>query len=192
MTARSTKHEAPAYKKGGASLTKKQERRERGELAEMIRNARMAQGWSLEDLSRRTRISRSYLGDLESGRKGSNLSDFTVDALAKVLGISLALRERVAKQQTESRMYGEHYRILRSNVRAQKLAKQLQRIRSNVEAARGALMSGNDASKMLQDIVTAVETIDDTLAYRKKPPVSVRPIEDSGDDEKYFDFGKSG
>lgn len=191
MSARATKHEAPAHRKGGASLTKKEERKERGLLADMIRNARKEKGWSLDDLSRRTQLSRGYLGDLEAGRKGSNMSDFTLNALGRVLGISLSMREHVANVQTDQRKYGEHYRVLRSSVRAHRVAKQLQRIRTNVDAARGALSAGNDASKMLQDIVTAVETIDDTLAYRKKPPVSVRPIEDSGDDDKYFEFGKT-
>lgn len=202
MTARATKHEAPANRKGGASLTKKEERRERGALAELIRKHRKDKGWSLDDLSRKTRLSRGYLGDLEAGRKGSNLSEHTLDVLAKALGFTRNTQNEVVNSQTEnvstngksiaSRKYGEHYRILRSNVRAHKVAKQLARIRTAVEAARSALLQGDDASKMLQDIVTAAESIDDTLAYRKKPPVCVRPIEDSGDDEKYFEFGRSG
>lgn len=176
------------------TLVQKEDKRARGKLANILRAARKEKKMSIDDVARQAHISRSYLGDLEAGRKGSNMSMFTANRLARVLELSphvLCVREDVKSSQTDMRMYGEHYRSLRSNVRAHQVAVLLHRIRTDVAAVRAANMQGKDASNMLQDIETAVEAIDDALAYRKHAPVKVRPADETGDDDKFFEFGKS-
>lgn len=50
----------------------------------VIRRERVKAGWSQEELSRRAGVHRTYVGDLENGRKSPTLD--VLEALAKAFG----------------------------------------------------------------------------------------------------------
>jgi transcriptional regulator with XRE-family HTH domain len=50
----------------------------------VIRDARLATGWTQEQLAQRAAVHRTYIGDLEHGRKSPTLD--VVDAIAGALG----------------------------------------------------------------------------------------------------------
>lgn len=170
--------------------------RTNGELAKFLKERRAARKLSLTDLADITELSRSYLGELETGRKGYKLPMETVAKLAEALDVSptVIASKMGAVIDIDARQYGEHYKVLRSALRAARVAKLLEAITSTCKRAREALVDGRDPSKLLQDIEKTVKAVDRTLAYRGKPPVSVRPVADSLDDEKFqdFDLSKSG
>lgn len=176
------------------SLEKRRSKRHNGELGALIKARRHEKGYSLSELSDMTGLSRSYIGEIETGKKGFNLPMHTVAMLAQALDLAPSTISSKMEVHTaiDARKYGEHYRVLRSNVRAGRIAQLLGRLKADIEHAKSALMLGKDASKYLQDIERTVNAVDNTLAYRGKPPVSVTPAADKGDDEKFLDLGKLG
>lgn len=54
-------------------------------FGKVTREARLASNWTQEDLAERARVHRTYIGDLENGRKSPTLD--VVEALAEALGL---------------------------------------------------------------------------------------------------------
>lgn len=52
-------------------------------FGEVVRAARLAKAWSQEDLAHRAGVHRTYIGDLENGRKSPTLD--VVESLARAL-----------------------------------------------------------------------------------------------------------
>lgn len=57
-------------------------------IGERLAKERQAKGWTLEELSKRTGISRANLNDAEHGKRDSRIS--TLAMIAKGLGIALS------------------------------------------------------------------------------------------------------
>jgi transcriptional regulator with XRE-family HTH domain len=163
--------------------------RRKNVLGPFIKASRKAKDLSLDELARQTGLSRSYLGDIEAGRKGSDMPGHTVSLLAHVLDVptSLITVLTTRNEANDARKYGEYYRVLRSNVRAKQIARHIERLRLSCRQAREPLLPAKEVSKLLQDIEKTVENLDKTLAYRGRPPVSVQPAGDLGDEEKFLD-----
>lgn len=164
-------------------------RKHKNDLGPFVKLHRKAKILSLDDLARRTGLSRSYLGDIEAGRKGVSLPAHTVSMLAQALGVEIneITKVMVRNDAEDPKKYAEYYRVLRSTVRAGQIARLLAEARQSILAAQTLISAGKDASKCLQRLGRTVESIDNTLAYRGKPPDGVRAGHDRGDDEKFFD-----
>lgn len=54
-------------------------------FGDVVREARLAAGWTQEELAHRAGVHRTYVGDLENGRKSPTLD--VVEAIASALGI---------------------------------------------------------------------------------------------------------
>ena len=66
-------------------------------FGEIVRKRRLASGWTQEELANRAGVHRTYVGDLENGRKSPTLD--VVEALAHALGCPA--HELVAEAERE-------------------------------------------------------------------------------------------
>lgn len=162
-------------------------------LGSYIRERREVLGKSLGILAAETGLAKGFIGDIESGRRGHKLPPHTISVLAQALHCTdeVLTAKMVRNDFHDRRKYGEYYRVLRSSVRAAHIARLLERIRQTCRDAKSPLASENQRAKLLQAIETTANEIDKTLAYRGRPPASVRPGT-SGDDDKFLEVGKVG
>jgi len=66
-------------------------------FGQVIRDARAKAGWTQEQLAHRASLHRTYVGDLENGRKSPTLA--VVDALATALGVKAHELIRAAEER---------------------------------------------------------------------------------------------
>lgn len=163
-------------------------RKHKNDLGPFVKIQRKAKFLSLDDLAQRTGLSRSYLGDIETGRRGVDMPAHTVSMLAQALEVPVALitQKMVRNDFEDTKKYAEYYRVLRSSVRAGQIARLIAQARQGLLTAKMTAAMGKDVTKCLQAIEKTVETIDQTLAYRGKPPQCGQPGIDRGDDDKFF------
>lgn len=76
----------------------------------VVRDARLDAGWTQEELAHRAGVHRTYIGDLENGRKSPTLD--VVEALAAALGraaselITAAERQIAIRASASARAHG--------------------------------------------------------------------------------------
>lgn len=137
-------------------------------LAEFFANKRREAKLKMAEVAKACGISRSFLCDVEHGRRGLTLT--TAIRIAACLDVS---PDEVVSRLDESKDaadYNVYVRVLRSNERASQVARHMKLAAMHIETLKQALKSQKTSLKVVQELETTLEMLNDVLAYKNERP----------------------
>ncbi len=151
-----------------------QEQEIKRRLGAFLREVRERRGFSLADIATATGRSRSYVCDVEAGRRGGTRIPADIIALwagylnVPVSAIAEIQRARDSSAPTNTQRYRSYMRILRNRTRSLRIYKAVGELRELVKvAADDEHLSRAQTREIIGRVSQAIDIIDSCLAYNK-------------------------